>query len=87
MIHLYIECRRWRKERRKLIRELGKQGISWQTRPGKIWLASLLANEQAVGQFLKFLRSTEIGSREGAAQKELEWERRNDVEGKNLLSD
>ena len=76
VIYLYPECRRWREEQRKLVRELGKQSISWQTRPEK------KANKQAVGPLLKFLRSTEIGSREGAAQRELEreleWERKND---------
>ena len=101
MVPLYTECRRWRKERRKLIRKLGKQGISRQTRPEKGWLASLLANEQAVGPLLKFLRSAGIGSmegaakrelqrgscKEGAAKKELEWGRRNGEEGEDLLSD
>lgn len=82
VIHLYTECRRWREERRKLIRKLEKQGISWQTRPEKIWLASLLANERAVGPLFKFLRNTEIGSREGAAKRELEWGRRSDEKGK-----
>lgn len=87
VIHLYTECRRWTKERRKLIRELRKQSISWLARPGKRWLASLLANERAVGPLLKFLRSTEIRSRAGSAQRELEWEGRNDEEGENLLND
>ncbi len=33
VMHLYTECRRWRKPRMKeLIRELGKHSISWQTR-------------------------------------------------------
>ena len=32
VMHLYTECRRWRKPRRGLIRELGKHSISWQTR-------------------------------------------------------
>lgn len=87
VIQLYTECRRRRKERRTLIRELGKQSISWQTRPEKRGLASLLANERAFGPLLTFLRSTEIGSRAGSAQRELEWGRRNDEEGENLLSD
>ena len=28
--HLYTLCRRWRKEKRKLLRTLYKEGISWQ---------------------------------------------------------
>ena len=87
VVHLYTECRRWRNERRKLIRELKKRKIDWQARPDKKWVASLLANEQAIEALLKFLRNTEIGSREGAAQRELEWEQRNDKEGEELLTD
>ena len=32
VIHLYAECRRWRRERRKLNRELGQLRIGWQPR-------------------------------------------------------
>ena len=53
----------------------------------KRWLASLLANERAIGALLKFLKSTEVGSREGATEREAEWERRNDREGESRLSD
>ena len=87
VVHLYTECRQWRKKRRKLTRELKKQCISWQARSDKRWVASLLANKQATGALVKFLKDTEVGSREGAAQRELEWERRNDEEGINLLID
>lgn len=44
VIHLFTECRRWRKERRKFIRELGKHKISWQTRVEKN-MASRLAKQ------------------------------------------
>lgn len=37
-----------------LSRELGQQGISWQHRPERRWLGSLLANERAVGPVLRF---------------------------------
>lgn len=42
VIHFYTECRRWRRERRKLSRDLGKLGIRWQPRPagGKRWLGN-----------------------------------------------
>ena len=49
------------------------------------WLASLLGDEQAVAPFLKFLKATGIGVREGAKERELEWERKNDREGEDLL--
>ena len=86
VIHLYTECRRWRRERRKLSRELGQHGISWQLRPERKWLGSLLANERAVGPVLKFLKGTDVGSREGARDRELEWQRRSDLEGENQLT-
>ena len=49
------------------------------------WLASLLGNEKAVAPLLKFLKTTGIGGREGAKERELEWTRRHDQEGENLL--
>ncbi len=49
------------------------------------WLANLLANEQALQPLPDFLKSTEVGSREGAAEKDEEWEMRNDREGEETL--
>ena len=72
VVRPYTECRRWRKERKKLSRELGQHGISWQPRPERRWLGSLLANERAVRPVLKFSKGTEVGSREGARERELE---------------
>ena len=46
VVHLYAKCRKWRKERRVLKRELRGLGIGWQRRPEKRWLANLLANER-----------------------------------------
>lgn len=60
-------------------------GKPW--RKKKRWLAGLLADEQAVGPLLKFLKSTEIGCKEATAQRELEWEQRRDQEGENQLDD
>ena len=34
---------------------------------------------------LRFLKATEIGGREGTRERELEWERRNDQSGEDLL--
>ena len=87
VIHLYKECRRRRRERRKLSRELGQLDIRWQPRPEKRWLGNLLANERAVGPILQFLRNTELGSRDGTRERELEWQRRSDQEGENQLTD
>ena len=64
--HLYTKFRQWRKERRKLVRELGNEGIRWQTQVERRWLAGLLVNEKAVAPLLRFLKATEIGGREGA---------------------
>ena len=87
VIHLYTICRKWRKERRKLSKELSRLGISWQPWPERRWLGRLLANERAIGPVLEFLKSTEDGSRAGARERELEWLGENDQEGENLLSD
>ena len=83
--HLYTKCRRWRKERRKLVRELEKEGIRWQAQAERRWVADLVANEKAVAPLLKFLKATDIGGREGARERELEWEQKNDRVGEDLL--
>ena len=83
--HLYTKCRRWRKEKRKLIRSLYTDGISWQGRNERKGLAELLANERAIGPLLEYLKSTEVGGREGGKERELEWERRDDQAGEELL--
>ena len=44
-----------------------------------ITLAGLLANKKAVAPLLGFLKTTKVGERE------VEWERRNDRAGKDLL--
>ena len=85
MEHLYAKCRKWRKERRKLVRELEKEGITWQPQAERKWLAGLLANEKAVAPLLGFLKTTGVGGREGAREREVEWERINDRAGENLL--
>ncbi len=83
--HLYTKCRRWRKERRKLVRELDKEGVLWQTQGERRWLADLLENEKAVTPLLRFLKTTDVRGREGARKKEIEWERKNDEAGEDLL--
>ena len=71
--HLYARCRKWRREQRKLVRELEKAGVIWQAQAERRWLASLLANEKAVTSLLRFLKTTEVGAREGAKEREAEW--------------
>ena len=83
--HLYAKCGKWRKKRRKLVRELEKEGVIWQPQIERRWLAGLLANEKAVAQLLGFLKTTGVGGREGAREIEVEWERRNDRAGEDLL--
>ena len=46
--HFYARCRKWRKQRRKLVRELEKEGIRWQPQVERRWLGGLLGNEKAV---------------------------------------
>ncbi len=64
-----------------------KEGISWEGRTERKGLAELLADEKVIGPLLDFLISTEVGGREGAKERELEWERRNDQAGEELLGD
>ncbi len=52
--HLYTKCRRWRKERRKMVRELYTEGVRWQAQVERKWLAELLANEKATKMLLRF---------------------------------
>ena len=76
--HLYTKCCRWRKEKRKLVRELEKEEIEWQAQAERRWLADLLANEKAVAPLLRFLKAMDIRGREGARERELKWEQKND---------
>lgn len=87
VIRLYTECRRWRRERSKLSRELGQLGIRWQPRPERRWLGNQLANKRAVRPILQFLKDMEVGSRDETREWELEWQTRSDQEGENQLTD
>ena len=87
VIHLYTKCRKWRTERRVLTRDLHRAGIQWQRRPEKKWLAELLANQHAVGPLLKFLKDTEVGCREGEAEKAAERGKGRDQDGEDQLGD
>ena len=48
-------------------------GIGWQRRPERRWVASLLADEQAIRPLLKYLMTTEVGGREGETERAAEW--------------
>lgn len=81
------KCRKWCPERRALKKSLSKAGIQWQGRPEKNWLAELRANKYAVGSLLEFLKNTEVGSREGAAERGVGWRRMKDQDEKDQLAD
>lgn len=76
VIHLYKECRRWRRERRKPNRELGQHCISRQPRPERKWLGSLLANERAVVPVLEFFFEKIRVLAADKKERELEWQKR-----------
>ena len=78
-----------KKERRKLVRELEKEGIKWQAQVEKRWLVDLLANKKAVAPLLRFLKATDVGGREKAREREKEKERewRNNQAGEELLGE
>ena len=44
----------------------------------------MLANEKARGPLADFLKSTEVGIREGAKEQELEWPQRSDQSEEEL---
>ena len=51
------KCRRWRKGQRRLVRELEKEGVSWQVQVERRWLAGLLANEKTATKLFKSNRN------------------------------
>ena len=83
--HLYTKFRQWRKERRKLLRNLCKEGTRWQGWTEKRGLTEFLANEKAMDPLLRFLKSTEVGGRERARERELEWGQKDDRVVEELL--
>lgn len=64
---------------------LGKAGIQWKRRTEKKWIAERLANKHAVRQLLEFLKNTEVGSREGTAERAADWRQRRDQDGEDRL--
>lgn len=63
--HLYARCQKWREKRKKLVRELEKEGVISQPQVERRWLANLLGDEKAAALLLRFLKTTGIGRREG----------------------
>ena len=57
----------------------------WQAQGERRWMGGLLGNEKAVALLLRFLKATDVGGREGAREREIEWERKNDQAGEDLL--
>ena len=54
--HLFVllnVARKWRKQRRKLVRELEKEGVKWQPQVERRWLAGLLGDEKSSGAITK----------------------------------
>ena len=79
--HVLLGCRRWRRERDVLRAALAKVNITWPIGPGGRWLADLMGTEKAVEPLLGYLKSTEVGRREGAAEGDRTWGERRDREG------
>ena len=66
---------------KELVRKLEREGVRWQLQVERGCLAGLLGDEEAVAPLLNFSKTTGIGGIEGAKERELEWERKNDQEG------
>jgi hypothetical protein len=79
--HLLVDCRKWRRSRRKLKTDLEAAGVTWPLPTTRRTIAQILSNEQAVEPLLVFLQNTEVGAREGAAERIREWGERQDREG------
>ena len=84
--HLYTKCRRWRKQRRKLVRSLSAKSVNLQGWTEKKGLANLVADERALGPLLEFLKTTEVRGGEGAGEREVEWEQQRDRAGEDQLN-
>ena len=52
---------------------------------GREKVAGRLASKRKSGDTAGFLKATEVGAREGAREREAEWERKNDQAGEDLL--
>jgi hypothetical protein len=79
--HLLADCRRWRGERREMKRALATVGAIWPVPATRAKIAKILATEKATEVLLDFLRSTEVGARDGAAERIREWGEKRDREG------
>lgn len=89
VLHLYntTKRRKWRTQRRVLQKNLHNiGGIRWQ-KPTRKKVVSRAASKitGTVGPLLSYLKDTEVGSREGAAEVTRGWMQRNDQEGEEQL--
>lgn len=65
---------------------LEKEGVIWQPQVERRWLANLLGDEKAAALLLRFLKTTGIGRREGARERELKSERKTTKKMKDCLA-
>lgn len=72
IIYSHTECRRWRRQQKKLSKKLSQLSIKWQPWPEKKWLCNLLANKQAISLILQFFKTIEVGSKDGTKERERE---------------
>lgn len=70
--HLYTKCRKWRRQRRKLIRSLSAKKVNWQGWTERKGLAKLAVDEGALGPLVELLKKTELGSRAVVRERERE---------------
>ena len=75
------------KTKEEVCEKLKRENISRQGWTEKKEVANLVPDEIALGPLLEFLKATKVGGREGAGERELELEQRNDQAGKDLLND
>ena len=59
--HLMLDCRRWRRERDEMWKQIEISGS--QIRPGRTKIKNLFGDEQATAAILQFLKNTTVGKR------------------------
>ena len=78
-----VSCRRWRRQRETLQKDLLRIGIAWRAVADRKWVVTLFGNTKAIPALLSFLETTKVGLREGATERLAAWGNIQDREGED----
>ena len=70
--HLIFECKGWNKERKELLHQLAKKGLSKPRKEGKKAVQTLFQEPKAIEAILAFIANTGIGIRPQEKEREEE---------------